>query len=312
MSEQIYVGTAQYNLIYIFAIHDEGHKGYLKIGETSFSSPSSYKQLPPNCDELNHNAHIRIKQYTKEALVPYELLYTELARKQVYLSDGTIDSVSFSDHDVHEVLDRSGFDVHKFYDTGKDSEWYKVTLAPAISAIRAVKAGRNVLTQAEKEGIVPETPGFAEVATVPSGFSKSKIILRQEQSDCIAKTRAVFAHSDRMLWDCKMRFGKTVTAYSLVKIMKYQKVLVVTHRPAVVDGWRSDFDLIFDDNHVFLTKSNIKESDRFTAEDANIDAENDRQLKNLSDNKTPFVYFASMQDLRGSKLAGGKFKETLI
>ena len=41
MSEQIYAGTAQYNLIYIFAIPDEPHKGYLKIGEHSFSSSSS-------------------------------------------------------------------------------------------------------------------------------------------------------------------------------------------------------------------------------------------------------------------------------
>lgn len=38
MNEQIYEGTAQYNLIYIFAINDDDHKGYLKIGETSFSS----------------------------------------------------------------------------------------------------------------------------------------------------------------------------------------------------------------------------------------------------------------------------------
>ena len=306
MSEQIYAGTAQYNLIYIFAIHDEAHKGYLKIGETSFSSTSSYKQLAPNCNELNQNAHARIKQYTKTALVQYELLYTELARKQVCLADGTIESASFSDRDVHEVLDRSGFDVHKFYDTDKDSEWYNVPLLPAISAIRAVKEGRNVLTQAEKQGNAPNTSGVTEKPLV-SVSSKSKIILRQEQSDCIAKTRAVFARGDRMLWDCKMRFGKTVTAYSLIKIMKYQKVLVVTHRPAVVDGWRSDFELIFDDNHVFLTKSNIKESDRFTPEDASIDAENDRQLTNLAISKTPFVYFASMQDLRGSKLAGGKF-----
>jgi len=111
-----------------------------------------------------------------------------------------------------------------------------------------------------------------------------------------------------MLWDCKMRFGKTVTAYSLVAEMKYQKVLVVTHRPAVVDGWRSDFDLIFGgDNRVFLTKANILESDRFAAEDPSIDAENDRMLSNLVTAGTPFVYFASMQDLRGSKLAGGKF-----
>lgn len=85
----------------------------------------------------------------------------------------------------------------------------------------------------------------------------------------------------------------------------------MTHRPAVVDGWRTDFSLIFQDDHVFLTKANIKEEDRFTAADASIDAENDRMLKNLADAGTPFVYFASMQDLRGSKIAGGKFDKNI-
>lgn len=310
MSEQIYAGTAQYNLIYIFSIPDDDHQGYLKIGEHNFSSPSSYRQLPDNCDELNQNAHNRIRQYTRTALVQYKLLHTELARKQVRLADGTIESASFSDHDVHEVLDRSGYDVHKFYDTDRDSEWYKVTLAPAIAAIKAVKAGRNVLTAAEKgmtsvpPDLVGELTGSYDTKPV-----KSKIILRDEQNACIAKTARVFARSDRMLWDCKMRFGKTITAYSLVKKMGYERVLVVTHRPAVVDGWRNDFSLIFDDNRVFLTKANIKEEDRFTAVDASIDAENDRRLQNLVQDGVPFVYFASMQDLRGSKIAGGKFEK---
>ena len=307
MSEQIYAGTAQYNLIYIFSIPDEAHKGYLKIGEHSFSSSSSYRQLPDNCDELNQNAHNRIRQYTRTALVNYELLHTELARKQICLSDGTIESASFSDHDVHEVLDRSGYDVHRFYDTDRDSEWYKVTLRPAIAAIKAVKQGRNVLTAAEKSDEAPSANVLADI-DFPYD-SKPKIILREEQKACISKTKRVFTHSDRMLWDCKMRFGKTITAYSLVKQMGYRKVLVVTHRPAVVDGWQSDFYLIFNDDRVFLTKANIKEEDRFTATDASIDADNDRRLKNLIEKGTPFIYFASIQDLRGSKLAGGKYEK---
>ena len=197
--------------------------------------------------------------------------------------------------------------MHRFYDTDRDSEWYKVTLRPAIAAIKAVKQGRNVLTAAEKSD---EAPSANVLADIDSPYdSKPKIILREEQKACISKTKRVFTHSDRMLWDCKMRFGKTITAYSLVKQMGYRKVLVVTHRPAVVDGWQSDFYLIFNDDRVFLTKANIKEEDRFTATDASIDADNDRRLKNLIEKGTPFIYFASIQDLRGSKLAGGKYEK---
>lgn len=305
MSNPIYAGTMQYTMIYVFEIPDDAHKGYLKIGEHRFDSPSSYKQLLPNCEELNKQAKSRIDQYTRTALIRYNLLHTELARVQVRLADGTVESRSFSDHDVHEVLDRSGYDVHKFYDTDKDSEWYKVDLPSAIAAIGAVKAGRNALTAAEMAGHIQ----LSVLHDSPADYTRPTITLREEQSRCVSKTKDVFAHSDRMLWDCKMRFGKTVTAYALVKKMKFQKVLVVTHRPAVVDSWQTDFKLMFNDNRVFITKANIKTGDRFTDDDASIDAENDRNLQNLAQSGAPFVYFASMQDLRGSALAGGKYNK---
>lgn len=297
--DSIYLGTMQYNLIYIYSMPYEDHNGLLKIGMTSFQSESSYLQLQPNCDELNQFAYKRIKEQTRTGLTQYTLHHTELARKQVRLADGTIESTSFTDHDVHIVLDNSGYVVRKFHDSNQDSEWYQITLSPAIAAIKAVKEGRDVLTPAEK-GETETVTLFTAQTPQPK---KPKITLRDEQKDCIRKTKKVFQTGDRMLWDCKMRFGKTVTAYSLVKEMNYQRVLVVTHRPAVVDGWRTDFDLIFPDgDRVFRTKSNIKAGDRFTAEDARIDKENDRMLQNLVAHGKPFVYFASMQDLRGSKI----------
>ena len=303
----IYEGTLEYNLIYIYSIPDSDHEGYLKIGEHGFNSASSHKMLSPNCDELNKEAHIRIKGDLRTPMVRYNLLYTELARKTVKLADGTIESTAFSDKAVHNVLYRSGYDARKFFDTNRDSEWFHVTLQPAIAAIRAVKEGRSALTAAEKSGSEQATDAkdnVVEEVRVPL------IKLREEQQECVSKTIKVFARSDRMLWDCKMRFGKTITAYSLVKQMELQKVLVVTHRPVVVNGWREDHDKIFaGTDHLFITKSNINIGDRFTSEDAGIDAENDRQLRNLVQQGRPFVYFASMQDLRGSKQAGGLYEK---
>ena len=303
-TNNIYEGTLKYKLIYIFAIYDKEHEGYLKIGEHSFDSASSYKMLPPNCDELNKAAKERIKGYTQTALTRYELLYTELARKSVRLADGTVESTAFSDHDVHDVLYRSGYDAHKFFDSDRDSEWFRVTLQPAIAAIRAVKEGRLALSPEEKEqtGQISFDEGAANQVRVPL------IRLREEQQDCVGKTKQVFAKRNRMLWDCKMRFGKTITSYALVKQMNFQKVLVVTHRPAVVAGWREDHDKIFEGtDHLFVTKANINVADRFSAEDASIDVDNDRALRDLAQQGRSFVYFASMQDLRGSKIVGGSF-----
>lgn len=307
MSDIIYTGTAQYNLIYIFTIHDDKHDGYLKIGQHSFSSTSSYLQLKVNSEELKRNAHERIKQYTKTAMIEYQLLYTELARKQVKLADGTIESISFSDNAVHEVLDRSGFHRRRFFDTGKDSEWFKVDLDIGIAAIKAVKQGRNVLTAAEISGDFYDQGHMIAEDSVQ--MRERVIKLRDEQSACIAKTKLVFKNNNKMLWDCKMRFGKTITAYSLVKEMGYKKVIVVTHRPAVADGWNEDFKKVFNDDRVFITKRDMNVTDRFTTLDASIDAKNDHDLQNLSESGKAFIYFASMQDLRGSKVAGGKFEK---
>lgn len=89
-----YKPTMSYRLIYIFTIHDAQHEGYWKIGKTNFDSVNSYKQLPPNCAELNCAARDRIDQYTKTAMVEYDLQYTELARRTVTFPDGTTDTDS--------------------------------------------------------------------------------------------------------------------------------------------------------------------------------------------------------------------------
>lgn len=298
-----YEPTMSYRLIYVFAIHDKDHEGYLKIGDTTFDSTKSYKQLPPNCEELNQAARDRIDDYTKTAMVAYDLQYTELARKVVTFSDGEVETSLFRDKRVHDVLYRSGYTSKNFWFSDRTSEWFEVPLSVAIRAIQAVKEGRTALTAAEKsEGQTSFLP-----QTVPAAPKKRAITLRDEQVDCVNRTLTIFRKQNSMLWNCKMRFGKTVTAYALIKKAGYQKVIVVTHRPVVEDGWRNDFDLIFGegDNRAFLKK------DRFDTDssvyDAAMDARNDANLTAYQNSGKAFVYFASMQDLRGSQRADGKF-----
>lgn len=298
-----YEPTMSYRLIYVFAIHDKDHDGYLKIGDTTFDSTKSYKQLPPNCEELNQAARDRIDDYTKTAMVAYDLQYTELARKVVTFSDGEVETSLFRDKRVHEVLYRSGYTSKNFWFSDRTSEWFEVPLSVAIRAIQAVKEGRTALTAAEKsEGQIGFLP-----QTVPAAPKKRAITLRDEQMDCVNRTLTIFRKQNSMLWNCKMRFGKTVTAYALIKKAGYQKVIVVTHRPVVEDGWRNDFDLIFGegDDRAFLKK------DRFDTDssvyDAAMDARNDANLTAYQNSGKAFVYFASMQDLRGSQRADGKF-----
>ena len=263
--------TFAYKLIYIFRINDDLHKGLLKIGEATCTSEKSSDALSVNCRELNIAAKNRINQYTQTAGIPYELLHTELAVRTVN-KDGKTTVKAFSDHDVHKVLERSGIKHHYFDQKNKANEWFEVDFETAKRAIQAVKAGRASLTSSEiSEGIDP-------------------IIFRPEQEKAIHDTVAQFKKSDRMLWNAKMRFGKTLTALQVAKLMGFHKTIILTHRPVVNKGWYEDFQKIFyDTDYVYGSKTNGE------------------RIENLVDTDKKFVYFASMQDLRGSQAVGGKF-----
>ena len=291
-----YEAAFKFKLIYIMAIHDDAHKGYLKIGEATLSSNCGPTQLPPNCDDLNGAAHNRIKEFTKTALVKYELLYTELAVRLSTMADGTTMANPFSDKDIHDVLSRSGYTSLKFPDTDKKSEWYPVELSTAVNAIKAYKECRNTLSCFEKT---------SAVATSKREFEQ-EIVLRQEQEAAVNTTLHVFSTQDAMLWDCKMRYGKTLTTYELIRRAGFQKTIVVTHRPVVEDGWMNDHGLIFgkDSTHLFVTKKINGSNYEY---DASIDSENERILKSYAAAGHSFTYFASMQDLRGSIRAHGKY-----
>ncbi|MDR0697557.1 MAG: hypothetical protein LBF68_08565, partial [Christensenellaceae bacterium] len=64
-----------YKLIYIYSIDDKRHKGLLKIGETTFDNPF----VEDNHELLKSAAHVRIKQQTQTAGIPYTLLHTAIA-----------------------------------------------------------------------------------------------------------------------------------------------------------------------------------------------------------------------------------------
>lgn len=283
----IYKPTATYKVIYIYAIHDDDHKGLLKIGKADFDSRKGAAQLVPNCDELNQAARNRIDQQTHTAMVSYELLYTELALRSIEMEDGTVHQDVFEDKDVHKVLKSSGYRAVVFQESGKDSEWYQVDLDTAKAAIAAYKQGKSIITQQ------------VHTASAP----RKGIKLRKEQSDNVEKTMEIFKTQDTMLWDCKMRYGKTVTAYELIKREGFKRVIVITHRPAVEDSWDTDHDLMFAGmDHRFIDKSR----EALDGYDTAIDSKNDKVLAELVEGEVPFVYFASIQDLRGSKKAGGK------
>ena len=268
-------------LIYVFRINDEAHRGCLKIGEATCKDDTTLDQKPC-CHALNQAAKERINQYTQTAGIAYDLLYTETT---IYLHQGKF--CSFNDKEVHKVLLRSGIKRKTFDTAHHANEWFCCDLETVKRAIAAVKQGRTSLQSNE----ITE--------------AHSPIVFRPEQADAIAKTKKQFKRGNQMLWNAKMRFGKTLSALQVVKDMNCQRTLILTHRPVVDEGWFEDFGKIFYDRNDYEYGSKNKGGSLPSL------ARHAQKLFSINgyQEKGKYVYFASMQDLRGSELVGGKFNK---
>ncbi len=259
-------------LIYVFRINDAEHKNCLKIGEATSDNENIWG-LEPNCKALNDAAKKRINQYTQTAGIHFELLYTEVA---VFSKKGKIHA--FSDDEVHKVLLRSGIKRKTFDTENKANEWFETDLETVKKAIKAVKDGKESLTAAE--------------ITV----GQNPIEFRPEQQIAINETIKQFRKSNQMLWNAKMRFGKTLSALQVVKVKNFTRTLILTHRPVVDAGWFEDFKKIFTEKDTNFRYGSKDNGDTFTTLES--------QCKNEN---CHYIYFASMQDLRGSEKVGGNF-----
>lgn len=171
----------------------------------------------------------------------------------------------FMDHDIHRVLRKKGI-------INTEGEWFKASLGQVKSAILAVQSG--------EENIENRTQSFD---------------MRPEQLAAVEKTESYFnqAHlqnpkkTPHFLWNAKMRFGKTFTTYQLAKKMGWQRVLVLTFKPAVENAWEEDLKSHIDfKGWQFISRNTINDVDSL-------------------DITRPIVCFGSFQDYLGKNEAGG-------
>ena len=202
--------------------------------------------------QTTRNVKHRVAEQLKTAIIKnYKIMLDEAAERD----DGTI----FSDHDVRAALRRKKFEKAA-------QEWMRCTVKDIKTVLIELRTRKE-----------------------PTGAHHEEFKMREEQAEAVNVTHAYFLsrwaenkHAvPRFLWNAKMRFGKTFTAYQLAKKLGAKRVLVLTFKPAVEDAWKTDIE-----NHVdfegwqYLSKS--------TGGDP-------RQI----DHKKPVVCFGSFQDLLG-------------
>ncbi len=192
--------------------------------------------------------------------VPYRIVY----RASAMYPDGS----SFTDHDVHRALKRRRIPA-------VGGEWFRCTADDVAAAVLSVRS-----RTANAEDRTRDFP------------------MRPEQREAVDKTAAYFrsvyeedsTRYPKFLWNCKMRFGKTFAAYQLAKRMGFQRVLILTFKPAVVSAWQEDLQTHID----FEGWQFISRNTELTYETA--------------DKSRPIVCFGSFQDYLGVNRETGGIK----
>ncbi|OOS24880.1 GIY-YIG nuclease family protein [Moraxella pluranimalium] len=212
----------------------------------------------PNCLKVGYTAQETVSQRMKQhypTVTPsqsWQVEYETLAIKD--------DGSSFKDFAVHKMLETMG--INRIA-----GEWFECHLDTIKNAILNIKQAKTFERQ--------RTQDFK---------------MRPEQLDAVNKTAHYFnsIKQDRnnhrtphFLWNAKMRFGKTFATYQLAKRMNWQRVLILTFKPAVKNAWQED-----------LTTHSDFNGWQFISRDS------DLKLADYDKNK-PMVYFASFQDILG-------------
>lgn len=214
----------------------------------------------------------RIKQQTHTANIRTELAWADNAMYK----DGS--GEYFHDTDFHNYLTS-----YKEVKREPKTEWFKIT------------------------GPVSQQY-FNEFAAKKYKFEDTGIdyTLRNEQGEAVKMTASYYQNGgDEFLWNCKPRFGKTLSAYDLIRTMGFKHVLVVTNRPSIANSWAEDFQKFFGwrtPRMLFVSDSDSLKGKKgvFTREKYM-----DYCLRENED--VPFICFESLQNLKGSAFLGGKF-----
>ena len=204
---------------------------------------------------------LRMKEHYP-TLVPGQSWKVKLIRPAMR-KDGSV----FSDKAVHRVL--RGANIQN-----PEGEWFRCSTHEVERAIEAVKNNETTMLQ--------RTQDFK---------------MRPEQEEAVTKTADYFESfaadksneglTAHFLWNAKMRFGKTFTAYQLALRMKWKHVLVLRFKPAVKTAWKEDL----------LTHKDFK---GWTF----VERQENREFNHV-DLSQRFVCFASFQDVLGTNSVGG-------
>ncbi|MBQ8972468.1 MAG: DEAD/DEAH box helicase family protein [Clostridia bacterium] len=197
---------------------------------------------------------------------------------------------TFTDHDFRGYLRKLGVEIKP------KTEWCCITPPAAKTRFFEYRMNRGVLEEEDASPVIPYS-------------------LRVEQEKC-AQTTADYYRANpngEFLWNCKPRFGKTLTVYDFVKRVGAQRVLIVTNRPAIANSWYSDYEkFLGTESHYFFVSAvdGIKGKPHVLSyEQYDLDRKSREKRKQLGEKimSMGLIDFVSLQDLKGAIEFGGQY-----
>lgn len=180
---------------------------------------------------------------------PYRIVFSESAMRP--------DGSSFKDHEVHKRLVAHGKKC-------AGGEWYRCS----------AKDVRNAWLEAR------DRVNYAQTRVNDFPMRPEQKVAVNRTAEYFSEMEAQGVQSPKFLWNAKMRFGKTFATYQLARHMGFDRVLVLTFKPAVEDAWEEDL----------LTHIDF-EGWQFVSRDG-------KQYEDCDPSK-PIVCFGSFQDFLG-------------
>lgn len=246
------------------------HEGYTKIGYTE-------QKVEDRVYQQTHTAGVKAK--------------IEWQGNAVF-DDGS--GETFDDHAFHAYLRKNDvkqpMDLgNEYFDKNDRNEWFYITPEDSRSKFYDFRLNRGIFEL--EQAIIPYT-------------------LRAEQEKAVSLTKAYKESHEKgeFLWNAKPRFGKTLAVYDFMKRIGAKTVLIVTNRPAIANSWYSDYAKFIgrESKYFFVSDvDGIKNKKNVISYDEFANDKKSREKKKLP--VLGLIYFASLQDLKGSVYFGGKF-----
>ena len=260
----------------------------IEIKTTSKAIPMCYAYSTPEIKrhygwvKIGYTEKQDVDERIKQQAHTIDVIVKEEWRGNAIFEDGS--GEFFTDHEFHAYLKKLNIE----YDNSKKNEWFHVDGPTSKKHFNDFRENRGILDKLREDVITYE--------------------LREEQAKAVSDAIAYMNNhktKNEYLWNCKPRFGKTLSAYDLMLKLNCKNTLIVTNRPAIANSWYSDYvQFVGDNDYYFVSETDALRGKTYVLSQKDFEYKKGRIGEDIRQ-----ISFVSLQDLKGSIYFGGTYNK---